>query len=193
MPIASAMNAATGRRIVELGDAHGRPAPLSPTAPAARRAGRCRPRPGRRRRSCRRTRRSGASGSRLTATIVDAVCIPTLCWIAPLMPSARYSCGLTILPVWPICWLYGIQPESTAARVAPDRAAERRRQLLDEPEAVRAADAATAGDDDPGVVDRRGLALRREPIDDRRRPAGSSSPAAVAGSDACRRVVPARR
>ena len=35
------------------------------------------------------------------------------------MPSARYSSGLTILPVWPICWLYGIQPESTAARVAP--------------------------------------------------------------------------
>ena len=31
----------------------------------------------------------GASGSRLTATIVDAVCMPTLCWMAPLMPSAR--------------------------------------------------------------------------------------------------------
>ena len=31
----------------------------------------------------------GASGSRLTATIVSAVCIPTLCWIAPAMPSAR--------------------------------------------------------------------------------------------------------
>src|SRR5260221_6180482 len=31
----------------------------------------------------------GASGSRLTATIVPAVCIPTLCWIAPLMPRAR--------------------------------------------------------------------------------------------------------
>ena len=31
----------------------------------------------------------GASGSRLTATIVPDVCIPTLCWIAPLIPSAR--------------------------------------------------------------------------------------------------------
>src|SRR6185369_2137584 len=55
------------------------------------------------------TRRSansaiGASGSRLTATIVSAVCMPTLCWIAPEMPRARYSDGLTILPVWPICF-----------------------------------------------------------------------------------------
>ncbi len=31
----------------------------------------------------------GASGSRLTAMIVEAVCMPTLCWIAPLMPIAR--------------------------------------------------------------------------------------------------------
>ena len=31
----------------------------------------------------------GASGSRLTATIVPAVCIPTLCWMAPDTPSAR--------------------------------------------------------------------------------------------------------
>jgi hypothetical protein len=61
----------------------------------------------------------GASGSRFTATIDSAVCIPTLCWMAPLIPSARYSCGLTILPVWPICCAYGIQPESTAARLAP--------------------------------------------------------------------------
>src|SRR5215210_1847192 len=61
----------------------------------------------------------GASGSRLTATIVSAVCMPTLCWMAPEMPRARYSAGLTILPVWPICCAYGIQPESTAARVAP--------------------------------------------------------------------------
>src|SRR4051812_44350177 len=61
----------------------------------------------------------GASTSRLTATIAADVRIPTLCWIAPLMPSARYSSGFTIFPVWPICWLYGIQPESTAARDAP--------------------------------------------------------------------------
>jgi len=31
----------------------------------------------------------GASGSRLTATMVPAVCIPTLCWMAPETPSAR--------------------------------------------------------------------------------------------------------
>ena len=45
--------------------------------------------------------------------------MPTLCWIAPEIPSARYSSGFTILPVCPICWAYGIQPASTAARVAP--------------------------------------------------------------------------
>ncbi len=30
----------------------------------------------------------GAFGSLLTATIVPELCIPTLCWMAPLMPSA---------------------------------------------------------------------------------------------------------
>ena len=52
----------------------------------------------------------GEVGDRGVGVAVDgddrrAVCMPTLCWIAPLMPIARYSCGLTILPVWPICWL----------------------------------------------------------------------------------------
>ena len=108
----------------------------------------------------------GASGSRLTATIVPAVCMPTLCWMAPLMPSARYSSGLTILPVWPICWLYGIQPESTAARVAPTAPPSCLGELLDDPEAVRPADAATAGDDDPGLLDRGGGAGLADPLDD---------------------------
>src|SRR4051794_29575333 len=44
----------------------------------------------------------GASGSLLTATIVLEVCIPARCWIAPEMPAATYSCGETVLPVWPI-------------------------------------------------------------------------------------------
>jgi hypothetical protein len=28
--------------------------------------------------------------------------MPTLCWIAPEIPAARYSFGATVLPVWPI-------------------------------------------------------------------------------------------
>ena len=28
--------------------------------------------------------------------------MPTLCWIAPLIPAAKYSFGATVLPVWPI-------------------------------------------------------------------------------------------
>jgi hypothetical protein len=88
---------------------------------------------------------------------------------------------LTILPVWPICWLYGIQPESTA-HGRPDGAAERRGEVVDEPEAVRPADAAAAGDDDPRVVDGRRGARRLDALDDRdlRRP---SCPVAAPGLD----------
>ncbi len=51
----------------------------------------------------------------------------------------------------------------------PDGAAERLRELLDEAEALRAADAATAGDDDPGLLDRRGGTGLGDAIDDRDR------------------------
>lgn len=39
--------------------------------------------------------------SLFTATMVFDVCIPARCWMAPEMPSAMYSCGETVLPVWP--------------------------------------------------------------------------------------------
>src|SRR5690606_17743893 len=45
----------------------------------------------------------GASGSLLIATIVPASLMPVRCWIAPEMPTARYSSGAMILPVWPTC------------------------------------------------------------------------------------------
>ena len=45
----------------------------------------------------------GAFWSLLIATMFSEDCMPTLCWIAPEMPSARYSFGATVLPVWPIC------------------------------------------------------------------------------------------
>src|SRR5699024_3865904 len=64
----------------------------------------------------------GASSSLLTATIVFEVCMPARCWIAPEMPLATYSCGDTVLPVWPTWYACGFQPESTAAREAPTAA-----------------------------------------------------------------------
>src|SRR5439155_2559639 len=61
----------------------------------------------------------GACGSLLMETITFELCIPTLCWIAPEIPTATYSFGATLLPVWPTCAAYGYQPASTTARVAP--------------------------------------------------------------------------
>src|SRR5690606_11687943 len=61
----------------------------------------------------------GASGSLLTATMTREVCIPARCWIAPEIPSAMYSCGETVLPVWPTWYWWGQKPASVAARDAP--------------------------------------------------------------------------
>src|SRR4029077_4269292 len=60
----------------------------------------------------------GALASLLIATMFSEDCMPTLCWIAPEMPAARYSLGATVLPVCPIWAAYGYQPASTTARVA---------------------------------------------------------------------------
>ena len=49
--------------------------------------------------------------------------IPARCWIAPEMPTATYSVGLTVLPVWPTCSACGRHPASTTAREAPTAAA----------------------------------------------------------------------
>src|ERR671934_28954 len=45
----------------------------------------------------------GAFGSLLIATISPEPCIPTLCWIAPEMPTATYNFGETVFPVCPTC------------------------------------------------------------------------------------------
>ncbi len=70
------------------------------------------------------------------------------------------------MPVWPICWLYGIQPEIDRGPRGPDRAAERVGELLDDREAVRATDPATAGHDDPRLLDRGGRAGLTDAVDD---------------------------
>ena len=74
-----------------------------------------------------------------------------MCWIAPLIPQAMYRSGAIRSPVWPI-W------SSAAASRGSSRRATRRPpppssagQLLELREALRAADAATATDDDLGV------------------------------------------
>src|SRR3954463_2717452 len=56
------------------------------------------------------------------ATMVFEVCMPARCWMAPEMPEATYSCGDTLLPVWPTWLVCGDQPASTAAREAPTAA-----------------------------------------------------------------------
>src|SRR5690349_11215308 len=48
--------------------------------------------------------------------------MPARCWIAPEIPEAMYSCGDTLLPVWPTWLVCGYQPASTAARDAPTAA-----------------------------------------------------------------------
>ena len=105
--------------------------------------------------------------------------------------APRYSSGLTILPVWPICWAYGIQPGVHGGARRPDGPAEHVGELPDDGEPVRPADAAAAGDDDPGLLDRRrgaGLGHAVQDRDERaararrRRRALSTLPAPAAGS-----------
>ena len=97
----------------------------------------------------------GALASLLIATMFSEDCMPTLCWIAPEMPAARYSFGATVLPVWPICAAYGYQPASTTARVAatavlpPNALAS----VLGQLEALGLAESAAAGDEDVGALD----------------------------------------
>src|SRR6185312_3540486 len=64
----------------------------------------------------------GASGSLLITMMVLDVCMPARCWIAPEMPTARYNCGDTVLPVWPTWNWCGYQPASVTAREAPTAA-----------------------------------------------------------------------
>src|SRR5215467_9087753 len=64
----------------------------------------------------------GASGSLFTTMIVFDVCMPARCWMAPEMPTATYSCGETVLPVWPTWNWCGYQPASVTAREAPTAA-----------------------------------------------------------------------
>ena len=43
----------------------------------------------------------GASASLLTAMMFLLPFMPTMCCVAPEMPSAMYTVGFTTLPVWP--------------------------------------------------------------------------------------------
>ena len=65
------------------------------------------------------TPKIGASWSLLMAMMFFEPFMPTMCCVAPEMPQAMYTFGLTTLPVWPTCIEYGTQPASTIAREAP--------------------------------------------------------------------------
>src|SRR5579875_532692 len=52
----------------------------------------------------------GACGSVLIATMCFALAHPAMCWIAPLIPQARYSSGEILVPVCPTCCRCGRQP-----------------------------------------------------------------------------------
>src|SRR5258708_3146411 len=56
------------------------------------------------------------------ATITRALTIPARCWIAPEIPTAMYSWGATLFPVWPTWNDDGRQPASVTAREAPTAA-----------------------------------------------------------------------
>ena len=97
----------------------------------------------------------GAFASLLIATMFSEACMPTLCWIAPEMPAARYSFGATVLPVWPICAGVRVPAgvDDRARRGDGAVAAERLGQLLAQLEALGLAEPAAAGDEDVGALD----------------------------------------
>src|SRR2546429_8305107 len=68
------------------------------------------------------TLKIGASLSLLIATMTFDVRMPARCWIAPEIPTATYSVGETVFPVWPTWSPCGRQPASTTARDAPTAA-----------------------------------------------------------------------
>ena len=97
----------------------------------------------------------GAFASLLIATMFSEPCIPTLCWIAPEMPAARYSFGETGLAG--LADLRRVRVPAGVDHRARRRdgavAAERLRQVLGQLEALGLAEAATAGDQDVGALD----------------------------------------
>ena len=101
LPLAAGLSDRPGPGRLRAGPAEEhRAGPLSswPAGPRSAWAAPC----GRRRR-CRgrRSRRSGASWSLLMAMMFLAPFMPTMCWVAPEIPAAMYTVGLTVLPVWP--------------------------------------------------------------------------------------------
>ena len=111
----------------------------------------------------------GASGSRLTATIVVGGLHPDL--VLDRAGDAEREVQRGLHDLAGLADLLAVRdPARVDGRAGrPDRAAERLGELLDDAEAVRPADAAAAGDDDPGLLDRRRGRCRDDLLDDRRR------------------------
>ena len=74
--------------------------------------------------------------------------MPAWCRMAPEMPMAMYSWGETVVPVWPTGKLVRV-PAGVGDRAGrADGGAEGIGELFDQPEPVRGADPAAAGDHD---------------------------------------------
>src|ERR1700750_984914 len=107
------------------------------------------------------------------ATMVLEVCMPARCWMAPEIPTAMYSCGETVLPVWPTWNWCGYQPAAVSGRGAPAAPAEACGELRDDLEAALRSGAPPAGDHDLRLGQVRPLALgRHHPLSHRRPPGG---------------------
>ena len=93
--------------------------------------------------------------------------MPTLCWIAPLIPMREVELRLDDLPG--LADLLAVRDPARVDRGTrrADGAAEGRGQLAHELEAFGPAHAAAAGDDDLGLLDRGGGGLGDDPLHDR--------------------------
>jgi hypothetical protein len=96
--------------------------------------------------------------------------------------ESEVELGLTILPVWPICWLYPIQPESTAARVAPTAPPSSVGKLLTSAN-PSGLPTPRPPDDDPGLLDRGGGPGLADPIEARTSAMGWGALAGVGRPD----------
>jgi hypothetical protein len=87
----------------------------------------------------------------LIATITLLSFMPARCWMAPLMPQAMYSCGATILPVWPdlpvVGRVAGVHRGAAGAQRGAELVGQRRQHFV---ELLAAAQRAAAADDDLG-------------------------------------------
>ena len=88
--------------------------------------------------------------------------------MAPEIPTAMYSCGATILPVWPTCMSLGTKPGVDGGTGSTDRSAQLVGQRIQVLEVVAVLHATAAGNDDLGSGQLRTIGLGQLFTDKRR-------------------------